>query len=422
MKLVEITKEQFDIFANTHIYASFYQTSAYGTLMTKQGFSDFYLGIVDDNHNIKCASLFIRETKKSVVGTLNYAYAPRGFLIDYSDIELLTFFTKELRRFLLKKGIAFIRLDPPLIHKEHDRKGDIKKGGIDNSNIIILMQTLGYEHLGFSNYFETLKPRWNAICKFSGTPAKLFTLFNKETRNKIRKAGKLGIEIIESDQNSINQFYKFVEHKHIRNLEYYNDLYNAFGKDSMFHIYFAKINPIVYLHNSKKSYEKEQINNMNLINKITQNKNAQNETIINKKMESDRLLAGYKDDIIKASNLAISYPNGALIGTSAVVTYQKEVHFLIDGYDQSFQGIPANHLLKWKIMETYAAKGYTIFNLNGLSGDFNKENKYYGLYAFKTGFNADVIEYVGEFDLIINAPIYQMYRNVPQLQQYLKKQ
>lgn len=422
MKLVELTREKFDEFAKTHEYSSFYQTSAYGELMSKQGFSDFYLGLVDDDNNVLCGSLFINESKKSMIGTLNYAYAPRGFLIDYNNLELLTKYTETLKKFLFKKGIAFVRLDPPLIHKERDRKGNIKRGANDNASTIIILQTLGYEHLGFNNYFETLKPRWNAIATITGNSKKFFSGLTKETRNRIRKAQKLGLEIIESDRNSITQFYKFVETKHIRNLEYYRDFYDIFHKDDMFHIYFAKINPIIYLQNSKKLFEKEQINNMKIINKMNKYKLKTKDGLINKKMDSDKLLNLYKSDIIKATNLSITYPEGVLIGTNAVVTYQKEVFFLIDGYDKNFKNIPANHLLKWKIIETYINKGYNKIHLNGITGDFTKENKFYGLYNFKIGYSADVVEYVGEFDLIINSPLYQMYNSVPKLQQYLRKQ
>jgi lipid II:glycine glycyltransferase (peptidoglycan interpeptide bridge formation enzyme) len=202
-------------------------------------------------------------------------------------------------------------------------------------------------------------------------------------------------------------------------LEYYRDFYDVFNKKNMFHIYFAKINPLIYLQNSKRLFDKEQINNAKIIIKSSKHKN--NFTLINKKMESDKLLNIYKNDIIKATNLATNYPKGILIGTNAVVVYKDEVLFLIDGYDKNFENIPANYLLKHKIIENFMNKGYKNFNFNGITGDFSKENKYYGLYKFKAGFNTDIIEYIGEFDLIINNTLYQMYTTIPSLQQYLKK-
>ena len=45
---------------------------------------------------------------------------------------------------------------------------------------------------------------------------------------------------------------------------------------------------------------------------------------------------------------------------------------------------------------------YKFASLGGVSGNFSKESKYYGLDNFKMGFKPDIYEYIGEFDLILN--------------------
>ena len=50
----------------------------------------------------------------------------------------------------------------------------------------------------------------------------------------------------------------------------------------------------------------------------------------------------------------------------------------------------------------YGKNEYEYACLNGISGDFSKDNKYYGLNKFKMGFNPDIYEYIGEFDLVLN--------------------
>ena len=42
-----------------------------------------------------------------------------------------------------------------------------------------------------------------------------------------------------------------------------------------------------------------------------------------------------------------------------------------------------------------------------MTGDFSKENPYYGLNKFKLGFKPKVYEFIGEYDLIINSNIYR---------------
>jgi peptidoglycan pentaglycine glycine transferase (the first glycine) len=62
--------------------------------------------------------------------------------------------------------------------------------------------------------------------------------------------------------------------------------------------------------------------------------------------------------------------------------------------------------MKWVIINEYAKKGYSIANHNGISGYFKSNKPYYGLYKYKIGFNGDIFEYIGEFNLVINKYLY----------------
>ena len=74
---------------------SIYQTSEYGYTMHNQGFESIFIGLIDNN-NILAASLILIEKRKG----FKYAYAPRGFLIDYNNYNLLENFTTLLKKYL----------------------------------------------------------------------------------------------------------------------------------------------------------------------------------------------------------------------------------------------------------------------------------------------------------------------------------
>ena len=65
--------------------------------------------------------------------------------------------------------------------------------------------------------------------------------------------------------------------------------------------------------------------------------------------------------------------------------------------------------------------GTEYLGLNGLSGDFSKESKYYGLNEFKLGFNPRVFEYLGELDLVINEKAYNKLLATGKLHQMFDK-
>ena len=59
MKIVTLSPEQFDKFAQNHRYRNYYQSSAYGNVMVKFGYNIHYLGIVSDQNKLIGATLII---------------------------------------------------------------------------------------------------------------------------------------------------------------------------------------------------------------------------------------------------------------------------------------------------------------------------------------------------------------------------
>lgn len=417
MEIVQITKEEFDEYADNNPSKNFYQTSSYGMLMDRHSFDDYYLAMKDEFGNIKAATLIL--ITKVFIG-YKWGYCPRGFLIDFSDFELLRTFTTLIKEFLNKRNFMFVKIDPYIIYKSRDKKGR-EIPGIDNSMIVNNLIELGYEHNGFNLNFENLKPRWNAVTTTNLTD-QLFSRFSKEIRNKVRKADKMGLEIIKGGPENIKEFYSLIDQKHSRKLNYYLDMFEILGKKDMFEIYFAVINTPKYIEKSKELYEEEEKRN-NLINEeLEENISSNNtENIIKRKMASDILLNNFKQNIINATNLYKEYPTGVVIGANAIIKYNSEIFFLIDGYKQEYKKYCPNHYLKYQIMERYREQGYTRMHLNGISGDFTKTNTYYGLTRFKLGFAAEIEEYIGEFTLVINKGKYSRFKKINPIRNWLSQ-
>ena len=409
MKIVELSKKDFDEFAIKHKYRSFYQTSQYGTLMSNNGFEPIYIGL-DDYGEIKAAALIL---VKNILFGFKFGYSPRGYLIDFNDYELVNSFTNSLRDYLMKKGLLYITIDPHVTHLERDEDGKPVGSDQNGVNISESLKRMGYEHRGFNLYFETYKPRWNMVLKTEEPSNKVFNSFEKSTRTKIRNSLRKGVEVYKGTKDDIKLLYKMVEKKHYRKFEYYLGMYEIFGRFNMFNMYFARINVETFLKNSRLLYEHEVQRNGNLANKLQnmQLKNGDKSRLLNTKIESDKLLNSYKNDIIYGTNL-YKTSKYIIIASNAVISYGNELFFLIDGINFKFKNFNANDLLKWKIVEEYRNKGFTKFHFNGITGDFTKKNKYLGLYMFKKGFNTKVTEYIGEYSLVINKGKYLIYKSL----------
>ena len=55
-------------------------------------------------------------------------------------------------------------------------------------------------------------------------------------------------------------------------------------------------------------------------------------------------------------------------------------------------------------------KKMNYYDFGGISGNFTPGTPEYGVYEYKRGYGGFVIEYIGEFDLIINKPYYLAYK------------
>ena len=409
MRIVELNKRDFDDFAFNHPYRSYYQTSQYGTLMSKHGFSSLYIGLEDNGHIIAASLILV----KSAIFNINVGYSPRGYLIDFNDYPLLEQFTFLLKEYLASKRITYLIIDPHITHLERDKNGKPLENGQNGVNISESLKRMGYEHNGFTLYFENLKPRWNMILKSRAPKEIIFNSFDKITRTKVRNSLRKGVEVFKGNKDDLRLFYQMINRKQNRKFDYYLDMYDIFGKFNMFDVYFARINTEVFLKNSKLLYEHESAKNAKLNEQLQRmiTDSKAKAKLLNKKIESDRLLNSYKNDIVYGTKLYRDRKY-IVIACNAVVTYGDEVFFLIDGINFKFKNFNANHLLKWKVIEHYKDAGFTKFNFNGITGDFTKKNKYYGLYEFKKGFNTTVTEYIGEYVLVVNRVKYNAFKNI----------
>ena len=408
MKIVKLKKEKFDEIAKNHSLANYYQSVSYGNLMTTSGFTPSYLGFVHDKLLVGVSLVLSKE----IFMGFKYGYAPNGLLINYDDSNMLPLILKKLKSYLFKSGYLILKMDPLIIKSIRDKKGNIIN---EKTNINSIMKTLtstGFTHCGFNNYLESIKPRWHASLEIkNNTSQKLFYQLDKNIRNKLRKASKFGVEIFQAKNSEIETMYNFIKEKGNYSLRYYTDFARNFGDN--FEIYFARINTNTYVTTSQMLFERETENN-NQLNEIIQDQGLKGKNmraILNKKMESDRVLNSYKKHLVLSTKLLKEYPDNIIIGGAIVIKYNNTLNLLIDGFLPEYQSLCPSFLTRWKIIEKHVNSSIEKFDLNAIVGNFQKDNKYHGLNESKLGFNSRAIEYIGEFNVICNRTMYNLYRS-----------
>ncbi len=408
MKIVTLRPDQFDKFANKHRYRNFYQTSSYAKSMLRFGYSVHFLGFVNSKNSLIGATFI---AYKEVFMSNKIAYAPRGILFDFNDSSEVRKLVEKLKQVLGKQGFMLLRMDPYIPISIRSCEGNIIN--INNQEDLIMenLAASGFEYKGKNLYFENEKPRWEALVLLNKPAEMIFESFDKRTRNKIRKSSNSGLEIYKDKEQNIKPLFEFIKKDEKKPFAYYQELCKSFKDD--FEVYYAKINPESFVINSRKTYEQEILNNEQLAEQIQlyDIKDKERNNILNKKMESDKLMTVYKNHMLMATELLKKYPQGIIVGGAIVINYDNAAYILVEGFNEEYSTLNSNYLIKWQIILDSIAKQFKYVNLGAISGNFKEDNKYSGLNEAKLGFNAVVSEYIGEFDIILNNFSYNLFKN-----------
>ena len=392
MYIKELSLMEFIEYSKDNIIGNYYQSINYAMLKAEEGYEYEYIGLVDNTDIIGAALMLYKR-----IGNTYYGYSPRGFLIDYTNPIILEKFTSLIKDYYKKKNFTFIKINPEIAIGKLNKK-TLNFEYNENYNVINNLNRCGYKKLKSNLYFESLLPRINAIVNLQELDVNNFT---KNTRNKIKKAIRKGLTLEKAGQDKIPILTNFLKGNLSKDLYYYNDLYNVFNKSDDVDFFLVKVDYKKYLINSQHYYNNELNNNIYLNNKMVSKNNP---SVINAKMQSDKALLAYKNDIAEASkylNTNIeTYVAGAI-----VIKYNNRITIQFSGFDRNLKRYSANYFLYFAIL-AYYQQDFKYADLNGITADFDKNSPYHGLNRFKMGFNPDIYEYIGEFDLVINESSY----------------
>ncbi|MDD3187180.1 MAG: aminoacyltransferase [Bacilli bacterium] len=391
MNFVEITKNEYEDFASKYPFKNFLQSTLMAEVALSKGHPSYYVGIKKNRELIGAAVLTAIKNK---IG-LNYFYAPRGPLLDYNDNEAVSFFTDSVRKFVKKRKGYVLHIDPLLVHKQRDINGDIVPNGADNGNIIAKLEGLGYIHNGFNISYDYSKQiRWVFCLDLENKSEKeVFSSMKQNHRNIIKKTDKFCLEIKELSYDELSKFKEITENTSERRnfqdkpLSYYQKMYKLFESDVKFVV--AYLNTTRYLSALNEEFTKE---NNRLSVCIEKEPNS------GKTKELKVTVNSLIKRIEEAKGLVLK---GGLLPLSAAMflIYEGEVTYLFSGSYKEYMHFYAQYAIQWYMIKYALENKCKRYNFYGITGNFDKRDKEYGVYEFKKGFNGYVEEYIGDFDL-----------------------
>lgn len=398
MEFVILNEKEFKDFSLHNSQSNFMQTVELGNLRINNGINIDYVGVKKGN-KIVAASLL--EEEPTIFGKKIF-YAPRGFLIDYHDKELLTFFVNNLKKFVKSKNGFKITIDPNVVYQIRNSDGSIIDEKLKDVETFENLTSLGFKHFGFNLYLEARQVRF-AYRMLLDKPYELKKMeFSKSTKKNLELTYQKGLSVRIGNQDDLEKMEYLFENTatkkdfYYRKLDYYKEMYKYMG--NLMTIYFAFLDPDKYLEAAARNLDDEKSKNKEIIEKMK--KDNVGSKLIKQKEVSDNRLIKLQEELEEAQKFKLDNPKGKDIACLLSMWNGNEYLTLTSGSLEKYRKFTPKYAMYDAHIKDAYKNGYSSCNFYGISGNFEKENNpLYGVYEFKRGFGGNVIEYIGEFTL-----------------------
>lgn len=425
-KFVEINSSEIDKFNESDRKGHIFQTS-YWAELKKDWKKKFIAGYDNDNNMVITATILLR---KAPYINKYMGYIPRSFTCDYNNKKLLIEFTEYLREFAKKNNISFITIDPDIHLKENE---EALSEGTEIKNFL---KSLGYKNTDSKN-FEAIQPNFVFRLPLPTEGNKMdikkavFKKFSSKTRYNIKVAEERGLSVEVYDKETLNEdvldrFHEIMvttgkrDNFLVRHREYFKDMIDyLYPHCRLYMVKYSYENDFNRLSEKLNKQEEAKTKAINKIEELKVKLEAETDedkkSRIEKKLndqdkrlkEAERQIEGFKK---KISDIEPFKGQEIYISGSIYLYYGNKAWYLYGASENILRDTMPNFAMQWSMICDSIDLGCDVYDFRGVSGDLNPENPLYGLYKFKKGFNGNFVEFIGEFDIVIDNGIYTLYK------------
>jgi len=121
-----------------------------------------------------------------------------------------------------------------------------------------------------------------------------------------------------------------------------------------------------------------------------------------------------QDGVVK---LFLAEYDNKIIAVNMVSFFGEVCTYLHGASADMYREVMAPHLLQWQAILEAKRLGFQFYDFGGVNGQTFYNKKWEGITRFKTGFApvANIREYIGSFELVINPVIFSVYKFVKQI-------
>ena len=299
------------------------------------------------------------------------AYLPEGPDLDWASEDLAAWL-KPMAAHLKGHGAFGIRMGPPVVTRRWDA-ATVKAGIAEESvrrlgdlapterthtgaRVVAQLTELGWRPQAVEGGFAAGQPQYVFWIPLAGrTEADVLAGMNQLWRRNIKKAQKAGVAVTSCGGQMIQE----------PQLRAFHDLYVHTAERDHF-----TPRPISYFRTMVEALRTEDPDRI-------------------------RLYLAEHEGTLVAATIGIRVGAHAWYSYGASSTEKREVR--------------GSNLIQWQMIRDAIAAGADVYDLRGITDTLASDDPHLGLIQFKVGTGGEAVEYVGEWDLPLNRPLYAAF-------------
>ena len=296
-----------------------------------------------------------------------FAYLPEGPVLDWESVGDLPAHLSPLVAHLRRAGAFGVRIGPTQVHRRWDA-ARIKEAVADDAVRTLLdvaptdtdetgvrlraaLTDAGWTPPKQTEGFAAGQPPYNFWLSLQGkSPDDVLKGMNQQWRRNIKKATKAGVEVSVGGADDLPEFHRLYAETAER---------DGFGP-----------RPLSYFRTMYRELTAEDPDRM-------------------------RLYLAHHEGTLVAATIWIRVGTHAWYSYGASSTEKRDVR--------------GSNGIQWRMITDAMEAGATVYDLRGVTPGVAKDDPEIGLIQFKVGTGGEIVEYLGEWDLPLNRPLYKAF-------------
>ena len=399
----KLSREEFNSLAleqGSKVKAHFLGSYEWGEVSEQRNRTPHYVGVREDGRLVATALIL----ERALVAGYTYFYIPRGFTMDYSDRELLRYMTESLREFGRRRKALYFKIDPDIRLHTVDIEGNVVPGE-NNEALAAYLEHLGYRRKPLNYGFENEQPRFTFRIPLEDGIEAVESRYSRTTRTRIRQALEAGVEVYEGTSSDIPEFVRLMTMTEKRQgffshePEFYQYFYDILAASGMVTLYFGRLDVPQIIARLEREHEV-------VAAELAELSGRTGKKTAGRIKEAEKKLAAVERQL---EGLADKPKEKVTVSTYLITHYADKAWALYAANDMDYGKFFANYAVYQRQIRDSCEAGRKIFDVFGTVGRPEEAGSTAGLYEFKKKWGGELTEFIGEFDYVLNKPVYEAY-------------